>query len=179
LTGAFAFLTDSIATLINDVHLAPARATRTIRAMLDPELDEAIRARLRDADFWTWMGMTLSSLDQGRSEIRLDLRPHHLNPGGITHGGVIAAVLDAAAGLAHRTEIGIDASHVTIDLNVNYLKPARSAVLIARGRSLQSGERIGYAEATLLDESEAVLARATATFLIIPSGDRDSGEDSR
>ncbi len=144
--------------------------------MLDPNLDAAIRARVHDSQFWNWMGMTLNRLDRGESEIRLDLRPHHLNPGGIAHGGVIAAVLDAAAGLAHRTEIGMGASHLTIDLNVNYLKPARSSVLIARGRSLQSGDRIGYAEAVLLDERDAVLARATGTFLIIPATPGDAGE---
>src|SRR5438128_765258 len=100
--------------------------------MLDPLLEEAIRARVRDAEFWPWMGMSLSSLDDGASEIRLKVQPHHLNPGGIAHGGVIAAMLDSAAGLAHRTKIGPKTTHVTIDLNVSYVKPARSSVLIAR-----------------------------------------------
>lgn len=114
-----------------------------------------------------WFGFELTALDDGEAELRLQVQPHHLNPGGIAHGGVIASMLDSAIGIAHRTKLGFDVSHVTIELKINYLRAAWPGVIIARGRSISSGQRVGYGEATLVDENERMLARASATFLIV------------
>ena len=138
--------------------------------MLDPATESAMRARFAAADFSQWMGLELIALGDGSSEIRLKLEPHHLNPGRIAHGGVVAGMLDVAAGLAHRTKLGPDATHVTVQLHINYLKAASAGVVTARGLSLQTGRRVGHAEATLYDEDERVLARASATFLIVKPG---------
>ena len=138
--------------------------------MLDPATEAAMRARFEDADFARWMGLELVSLTDGASEIRMKLEPHHLNPGRIVHGGVVAGMLDVAAGLAHRTKLGADATHVTVQLHVDYLKAAGSGVLTARGHSLQTGRRVGHAEATLYDDERRMLARASATFLIVRPG---------
>jgi uncharacterized protein (TIGR00369 family) len=138
--------------------------------MLDPKTESAIRARFAAADFTQWMGLELVSIDDGASELRLKLEPHHLNPGGIAHGGVVAAMLDVAAGLAHRSKLGPDATHVTVQLHINYLKAVGAGIVIARGVSLQTGRRVGYSEATLFDEDDRVLARASATFLIVTPG---------
>src|SRR6266568_2966485 len=138
--------------------------------MLDPDVVSTIRARFEAADFAQWMGLELVAIDDGTSEIRLTLKPHHLNPGGIAHGGVVAAMLDVAAGLAHRSKLGPEATHVTVQLHVNYLRAVGAGVVTARGVSLQTGRRVGYSEATLHDVDDYVLARASATFLIVTPG---------
>lgn len=135
--------------------------------MIDASLERAIRARFTAARFTEWMGIELVSLDHGTSEIRLNLEAHHLNPGGIAHGGVIASMLDIAIGLAHRTQLGMEATHVTVQLHVNYLRPARAGTLIARATSVRSGKRVGYGEATLHGDDDETLARASATFLVV------------
>lgn len=146
--------------------------------MLDPIVESAIRARLDTAEFPRWMGFELIDLGEGSSAIRLALRSHHLNPGKIAHGGVVAAILDAAIGLALRTRLGPDATHVTVDLHVNYLRPVQRGTIEARGRAVKSGERVGYGEADLFDARERLLARAQANFLVVawPGGpEGDSG----
>jgi len=135
--------------------------------MIDAALEQQIRSRLSEGSFATWFGFELVSLGDGESELRLQLEQHHLNPGGIAHGGVIASMLDSAIGLAHRTKLGFDVSHVTIELKINYLRAAWPGLITARGVSVSSGERVGYGEATLTDERDRVLARASATFLIV------------
>lgn len=137
--------------------------------MLDPELEGAIRARTGASAFVGWMGMQLGALDDGASEIRLSIRPHHLNPGGILHGGVVATLLDAAIGLAHRTKLGTGRNHVTLELHVNYIRAAGDGTVLARGRAVSSGERVGYGEGELTDAAGRLLARASATFLIVPA----------
>ena len=134
--------------------------------MLDPDLEARIRERVRDAPFAAWFGMELITLDDGVGELRLELERHHLNPGGIAHGGVAAAMLDAAIGLALRTRIGMDRTHVTLQLNVNYLRPIATGTLVARGQAVRSGERVGYGEGSLEDADGTLLARANATFMV-------------
>ena len=113
------------------------------------------------------MGITLVGIGDGTSELRLDLEPHHLNPGGIVHSGVLATLLDGCIGLALRTRLGLDSEHVTIDLNVHYLAPARTGSLTGRGKAVRAGGRISYGEAELFTEDGTLVAKGTATFLVI------------
>jgi len=134
---------------------------------LDPSFEALVRERLRHSSFASWMGITLVGIGDGESELRLDLEPHHLNPGGIVHGGVLATLLDACIGLALRTKLGMDAEHVTIKLDVNYLAPARTGVLMGRGKAVQTGRRVSYGEAEISGEDGTLVAKGTATFLVI------------
>ena len=147
--------------------------------MLDPQTESAIRARIKDAPFARWMGMELVSIGDGSAEFRLRMEPHHRNPGGIAHGGVIASMLDAAIGLALRSKMGTGSTHVTVQLQVNYLKPIREGAMTARGAAVYSGSRMGYGEGTLLDEDGAVLARANATFLVVSSSPPEVWADGK
>lgn len=113
------------------------------------------------------MGISLVSIDAGESELRLDLERHHLNPGGIVHGGVLATLLDASIGLALRSMIGMTTDHVTIELDVHYLAPARSGYLIGRGRALRAGGRVSYGEAEVFSDEGKLLAKGSATFLVV------------
>ena len=134
---------------------------------LDPALEPLIRDRFRSSEFARWMGITLVGIDDGESEVRLAVSPHHLNPGGIVHGGVLATLLDASIGLALRSKLGMGVEHVTIELNVHYLSPARTGALVGRGKAVRVGGRISYGEAELFTDNGRLVAKGTATFLIV------------
>lgn len=154
-------------------HLAGTPPTASIPAMLSEEIQAKMRRRVEGSDFSQWMGLELVSLGEGTSEVRLQLEPHHLNPGGIAHGGVIATLLDMAIGLANRTQLGFSKTHVTIQLQINYLRAVTQGTITARGTSVHAGSRTGYGEAVLVDEAGTMLARATGTFLNLPRGGAD------
>jgi uncharacterized protein (TIGR00369 family) len=143
---------------------------------LDESLESQIRARFGSSAFARWMGISLVRIDTGASELRLDVQPHHLNPGGIVHGGVLATLLDASIGLALRTKLGMAFDHVTVDLGVHYLSPARGGALIGRGEAIRVGERVSYGEAELSTPDGTVVAKGSATFLVIPA--RERGEQA-
>jgi acyl-CoA thioesterase len=134
---------------------------------LDPSLEPLIRERFSSSEFARWMGISLVRIGDGESEVRLDLQKHHMNPGGIVHGGVIATLLDAAIGLSLRSKLGMTTDHVTIELDVHYLSPARDGALIGRGRAVRVGGRVSYGEAELSAEDGTVVAKGTATFLVV------------
>lgn len=146
---------------------------------IDPELEQKIRGRLAESAFAHWMGFRLAALGAGESEIRFTLEPHHLNPGRIAHGGVIASLLDAAIGIALRSRLPRDREHVTVHLDVQYLTPVREGALVARGSCVRAGSRTGYGEAELLTEDGRLVAKGSATFLVVPGDwDRDGADDS-
>ncbi len=97
--------------------------------------------------------------------LHADTGLEHLGADGtdFLHGGVVATVLDTAATFALISATGTDWS--TVDLRVDYLRPAPTGLLEARGSAVQIGRRLGRATAELLTaDSGTVVACATGTF---------------
>lgn len=136
--------------------------------MTDPVLFEAVAKRFHNSPFTEWFGAELVETKEGAVSVALDLKPHHLNPGGIIHGGVIASLLDIAIGLSLRTQLPLEFAHATTQLNISYLKPCREGRVVATGQAIHQGRRTGYGEAELRDSRDRLLSRASGSFLIFP-----------
>jgi uncharacterized protein (TIGR00369 family) len=130
---------------------------------------EEVRERFARSTFHTsFLGARLGRIEPGSVEVELDVETDHLNLFGTLHGGLIATLADTATGLAMLTSLDDGMTHVTTSLSVTFLAPARSGTVTARGRVLKRGRRFGYAEADVVDADEALLARAAATFSVMP-----------
>ncbi len=140
---------------------------------LGPGLDERhlneLQIRVRSSPFHQWAGIELVQVGDGRAEVVMDLRPHHFNPQGIVHGGIISALADTAIGLALRSNLRPGMTHRTAQLNVHFLSKGEGNRLIGRGRSLHLGQRMGYGEADVTDGSGELIARASAAFIVLPA----------
>ena len=136
---------------------------------LTGEHPEALKERIRSSPFHRWAGMELVSVGQGQSELAMDLQDHHFNPQRIVHGGVISAMADTSIGLALRSNLPPGHTHRTAQLNVHFLAKGEGNRLVGRGRTLHLGSRMGYGEAEVLDGQGRLLARATATFIVLPA----------
>ncbi len=129
----------------------------------------AIQERIDTSPFHTWAGIRLTSLGDGSAECTMQVQPHHLNPYGIAHGGAISSVADAAIGIAVRTRLRPGFTHVTAQLDVHFLGMVRAGdTLVGQGRSLHLGQKMGYGEADLADGEGRLVARASATFIVLP-----------
>ncbi|WP_130833179.1 thioesterase family protein [[Erwinia] mediterraneensis] len=97
----------------------------------------------------------------------------------ILHGGVIASVLDVAAGLVcvssaltrqetiSEEELRQRLSRMgTIDLRVDYLRPGRGERFIATSNLLRAGNKVAVARVELHNQQGDYIATATATYLI-------------
>jgi uncharacterized protein (TIGR00369 family) len=139
----------------------------------DTELDsqhlEELKERVRNSPFHRWAGVELVSVGGGRGELAMELQDHHFNPQGIVHGGIISAMADTAIGLALRSRLPAGMTHRTAQLNVHFLAKGEGDRLVGRGRAVHLGRRMGYGEADVLDGTGRVLARATATFIVLPA----------
>jgi uncharacterized protein (TIGR00369 family) len=140
---------------------------------MGPALDERhldeIRTRVQGSPFHRWAGITLLSVGHSLAEVAMDLGDHHFNPQGIVHGGVIAAVADTSIGLALRSMLRPGLTHRTAQLNVHFLSKGEGTRIMGRGRSRHLGQRMGYGEAEVSDVDGRLLARASATFIVLPA----------
>jgi uncharacterized protein (TIGR00369 family) len=140
-----------------------------VAAALDDRQLDLLKERIRTSPFHQWAGMELVSVGDGQAAVSMRLEAHHFNPQGIVHGGIIAAVADTSIGLALRSKLKAGFTHRTAQLNVHFLAKGEGDVLVGRGRSVHLGQRMGYGEAEVTDAQGRLLARATATFIVLPA----------
>lgn len=102
----------------------------------------------------------------GTVRVTLDLGPSHMNRVGSLHGGIVAMLLDAAAGFAVArswSEAG-DALLVTVSLTTNYIASTNRGRVTAIGHVTGGGQSVRFAEARLLDDGGQLLATASGAF---------------
>ena len=128
-----------------------------------------MRERMAGSRFHSWMGMRLERLDPGSSELSLRVAEDHVNLMGVLHGGVIASLADTATGIALLSVLDPGWSHLTTSLQLTFLAPAKlGEAITAHGRVVKHGRRFGYAEADVLGPQGVLIARAAATFIVLP-----------
>jgi uncharacterized protein (TIGR00369 family) len=136
---------------------------------LNPEYIERVTQFVNHCPYFELLSMKILDVGLGVSLLEIHLAEKHLQPFGFVHGGVFASIIDAAAFWA--LFCGIEdpnAGATTVDLKLNYLAPAVSGKLIAKGRQIKLGKTLGYAEATVTDENGRLLAHGTSTLMILP-----------
>jgi uncharacterized protein (TIGR00369 family) len=108
------------------------------------------------------------SVDAGEAVFALDPAEFHYNTIGAVHGGVIATILDSAAGCAVQSTLREGQTYTSVDLTVKFLRRVTIATgrVHAIGTVVSRGARTALAEARLVDTTERLLAHATSTCLI-------------
>ena len=144
----------------------------------DARLQE-IADRMARSAFHRWTGMQLVRAEPGEVEIALDADGHHLNLLGTVHGGMLATVADTAMGLAMRTRAERGLAYVTTQLDLHYLAPGRPGRIVAIGRTVKGGRQMGYAEADVVGEGGELLARASATFIVVRQPPEEDAPEAR
>jgi uncharacterized protein (TIGR00369 family) len=104
--------------------------------------------------------------DAGTIEVSFHATDQFLNPVGVVQGGFLAAMLDDTLGPALVATLGPQQFAPTLDLHVQFLRPACPGRLIGRGRVTRKGSGVAFLAGELVDEEGGVIATATATAQI-------------
>ena len=151
-------------------------------AAFEPDFVERLRAIFEERIvFHQLLGLRIETLDAGHLAGRLAMR--HELIGHFTHqrlhGGVISATLDAMGGLAVMAAIG--ARHLdepvearlarfaklgTIDLRIDYLRPATGPQFAAPAETLRLGSRVASTRMAFLDAQQRLLATGAAAYIV-------------
>jgi uncharacterized protein (TIGR00369 family) len=120
-----------------------------------------------------WMetlGARITEAEPGRVVLELAAGPQHRHGGGVVQGGVITQIADAAMGMSLATLQPDGIWNTTIELKINFIRPAIEGRLRAVGRVVEMGEMLLFSEADVLDEAGRLIARASSTCLPVPEG---------
>src|SRR5262249_2167807 len=114
--------------------------------------------RFDHSPFMRFLGLELIRSDTGSVEVRLPFREEFLRGDGSDWlpGGVVSSLADIVGDYAVVTETGVGVP--TIDLRVDYLRPARRGDLTAVGRTLRVGRTVSVADVEIRDASGMVVA---------------------
>jgi uncharacterized protein (TIGR00369 family) len=133
---------------------------------------EMLRA-MRDGDIpappiLQLVGATGLEADEGRVAVFMPAAEFHYNPLGSIHGGIIATLLDTAAGCTVHSTLPAGVGYTSLDLVTRFIKPVtiKSGLLRCEGTIISRGRRTAVAEARLFDDRGMLLAHATSTCLI-------------
>jgi uncharacterized protein (TIGR00369 family) len=114
-------------------------------------------------------------IGEGTGSLRIVLQDQHLRVGAIMHGGVAAALLDTALGLAAATKAPKQHDVVTAQLNMNFVKAARIGdELIGTGRVVHSGRRTCVVRADVHTATGELVATGSGTMLYVPMPSEDA-----
>lgn len=150
------------------ISTAPVTGLDVLRAASEGVLETPPAAAL--------LGWKALELERGHVRVRYTARPEFGNPRGAIQGGFLAAMLDDAMGPALFTLLGSDQFAPTIEIKVNFLRPARPGPIVAEGRVVHRTRSLAFLEGTLASEDGELIATGTATARINGgSGDRANG----
>lgn len=129
----------------------------------------AFLARMSEAvrgTFWDHLGARLEAYAPGSTVVTLDIQPHHLNMIGILHGGVYAALIDSAMGLAAMATKPDD-KVVTTNMSINYLAPIEHGIVKVTAEIVHSSRKMITTQGRAFNENGGLCAFGTGTFRII------------
>lgn len=114
--------------------------------------------------FNRYLGVKVTAVRQGFARLEVPFREElvgdPLRPA--LHGGVLSALADAAGGGAVWTGIEDERARVsTIDLRIDYLRPARLVTVVAEATVVRLGNRVGVADVRLFHPDAETVAIAT------------------
>lgn len=116
------------------------------------------------------MGITIVAITEDSAETTMDLSAETAGSGpGTVHGGMLATFADVTAALAlTRSLQGSAHIQVTTDMHIRYFRQPKGGPLTARATVVHCGRLILSAECVICDAEGRDLARATATYMLVP-----------
>jgi len=129
---------------------------------------EQVQTLVIRAPFHQWLGLTVIAVADDGIEIKAKWREEWVvnKERGYTHGGILAALIDLAADWAMVKQTGRGVP--TIDLRVDYHRPAAPGDLTARGKVIRNGSQFATAEAQIFDQDGKLIASGRGTYFTAP-----------
>lgn len=121
--------------------------------------------------FGALLGMELEVHEPGNVTYSMIVKEEHQAVPSVSHGGVVAALIDGTLGVAGLSLAAMENQVVsTVEFKVNYLKPANvNDSLRCTGKVVNAGKRLLYIEAEVKNQGDIIIAKANGTFNKYPA----------
>ncbi|MCL6414383.1 PaaI family thioesterase [Aestuariirhabdus sp. Z084] len=116
------------------------------------------------------LGIRYCSVGEGTAHLQLSTADHTRNFNGVTHGGALFSLADAAMGVALFSQTPEGLSTATLESKINFTRPLHEGTVDCFSEVLHLGSRTAVLEARLEQEG-LLIAKASATFALITPKD--------
>lgn len=118
--------------------------------------------------FSALLGSELVEFRPGYAEIHLQIDDRLRQQRGIVHGGVLSYLVDNSLTFAGGSVLG--EACATLEMKINYLRPATNGLLVARASIVSSGKRTAVTRCEIYqmaDSVETLVASAQGTIIAV------------
>ena len=113
------------------------------------------------------VGVKVVSRKKGYCKVKLDIKSHHLNNGGIVHGGVLATLCDISLAGAVATVMKKEEWCVTIQLNIDFMDPAYlGETIFGYGKVVRRGKTLAFVEGGIEGKDKRKITKAHGIWFI-------------
>ena len=105
-----------------------------------------VRESFRRQRIMKHLGARISRLERGLVEISATNRTELSQQDGFVHAGVLVSLADSAGGYATLSLLPKGSRVLSVELNMNFLRPATGEMIRARGRVKRLGKTIAVCE---------------------------------
>ena len=142
-----------------------------------PEDLLALARDFSETRYARFLGLEVIEVSQGYARVTLLARPELHNWSDLTHGGAIMSLADHAFGCCLNT---LEHIYVAVQFNTLFIAaPKDGELLVAEGRVLRAGRKVGLAEVSISGESGRPIARCMGTTVPIGTRTTSGGEEAR
>lgn len=127
-------------------------------------IDEINKLFVEQKGFISNNNIRVEEVKENYAKLSSTIEEKSLNPYGIVHGGLLFGLADTAMGIAAKTT---GKSAVTINSQIDYLKPGKGSKLIAIAEALKVGKTISVYKCNVYDENNELISSVTGTFYFI------------
>jgi len=124
---------------------------------------------LHEIPFNAYVGINLVRLHKDGVTLACTIRPELLNGSDVLHGGVTATLADVAVGMALARHLGRPRAATTVEMKINYLRPAVHGRVTARSHLVKVGSRLCCGRVEVVDQQKRPVAEALITYMILDS----------
>jgi uncharacterized protein (TIGR00369 family) len=127
---------------------------------------EELQARLDASPFNAWLGLQITNIGTEFVSFRVPPRPEFMGTKrlGRMHGGVLTALIDAAAGYTLMARVGV--SITSVDVRVDFHQGAEVETLFIEGAVIRLGRKLACVDVRILSAANALIASGRGTFYI-------------
>ncbi len=131
---------------------------------LPPAAESAIRERMRSIPIFSTLGFSEVRLGIGVFTCRVARRREFDGIFDSFHGGLLMTAADSAAAIVALTLWGAGSRITTTDMNIRFLAPARSDVLLT-AQAIKRGRSLAPVAANLWRDDGTLVAVAQVTYM--------------
>lgn len=131
-------------------------------------LERVVDGRMPHPSMAETLGFRLTEVEPGRAVITGTTSGKYCNPNGSIHGSWAAALLDSSMGSSVHSTLGSGVGFTVVEFKIDFVRPITidTGEVVAEGKIVNVGKRIGIADGVMRDSRGRILARGTTTCMI-------------